>query len=55
MENKENVIVILTFKFALYIIKYCESLQENKKFIIANQLLKSGTSIGANIKRSTKC
>jgi len=36
MENKENVIVALTFKFALEIIKYCESLQENKKFVIAN-------------------
>jgi len=52
MENKENVIVILTFKFALEIIKYCESLQENKKFVIANQLLKSGTSIGANIREA---
>ncbi|MGL5111379.1 MAG: four helix bundle protein [Flavobacterium sp.] len=52
MENKENVIVTLTFKFALAIIKYCDSLQENKKFVIANQLLKSGTSIGANIREA---
>ena len=49
MENKENIIVTLTFNFALEIIKYCEGLQESKKFAIANQLLKSGTSIGANI------
>ena len=48
MENKENIIVTLTFKFALEIISYCDTLQENRKFVIANQLLKSGTSIGPN-------
>jgi four helix bundle protein len=52
MEDKNNIIVKLTFQFALDIIKYCEGLQEDKKFIIANQLLKSGTSIGANIKEA---
>jgi len=52
MENKENIIVTLTFKFALEIIRYCDNLQENKKFVIANQLLKSGTSIGANIREA---
>lgn len=52
MEIKENVIVNLTFEFALDIIKYCEVLQEDKKFVIANQLLKSGTSIGANIREA---
>ncbi len=50
MENKENV--TLTFTFALEIIKYCESLQENKKYVVANQLLKSGTSVGANIREA---
>jgi four helix bundle protein len=52
MEVKENVIIKLTFQFALEIIKYCEILQENKKYVIANQLLKSGTSIGANIREA---
>ena len=52
MEAKDNVIIKLTFQFALEIIKYCEDLQQNKKFIIANQLLKSGTSIGANIREA---
>ena len=52
MEIKENVIVTLTFKFALDIISYCDTLQENRKFVIANQLLKSGTSIGANIREA---
>ncbi|NRT14377.1 four helix bundle protein [Flavobacterium sp. 28A] len=52
MENKENIIVTLTFKFALEIISYCDTLQENRKFVIANQLLKSRTSIGANIREA---
>jgi four helix bundle protein len=52
MEAKENVIIKLTFQFALDIIKYSEALQEEKKFVIANQLLKSGTSIGANIREA---
>jgi len=52
MEAKDNVIIKLTFQFAIDIIKYCERLQEDKKFVIANQLLKSGTSIGANIREA---
>lgn len=52
MEDKDNLIIKLTFHFALDIVKYCEGLQENKKFVIANQLLKSGTSIGANIREA---
>jgi four helix bundle protein len=52
MEAKENVIIKLTFQFALDIIKYSEALQEEKKFVISNQLLKSGTSIGANIREA---
>ncbi len=38
----------LTLDFSLMIIEYCEKLEAEKKFIIARQLLKSGTSIGAN-------
>jgi four helix bundle protein len=52
MEAKDNVIIKLTFQFSLDIINYCDGLQENKKFVIANQLLKSGTSIGANIREA---
>jgi len=52
MEEKDNLIIKLTFQFALEIIEYCEVLQEDKRFIIANQLLKSGTSIGANIREA---
>ena len=52
MEIRENIILQLTFEFALDIIDYSEELQENKKYVIANQLLKSGTSIGANVREA---
>ena len=47
---KNNALLIKTFEFSLKIIDLTEVLQENKKFVIGNQLLKSGTSIGANAK-----
>lgn len=53
MENKEkNLIVDLTFKFALSVVEYSESLEEKKKYVVAKQLLRSGTSIGANVKEA---
>lgn len=51
MERK-NEILELTFSFAVAIIDFCEILEENKKYIIARQLLKSGTSIGANVREA---
>jgi four helix bundle protein len=50
--DKENVIVKLTFEFALEIIDFAEELESKRKFVIANQLLKSGTSIGANVREA---
>jgi four helix bundle protein len=51
--NKEkNLIVDLTFDFALKIIKYAELLEKDHKYVIAKQLLKFGTSIGANVKEA---
>lgn len=43
-----NPILKLSFDFSLMVIKYCELLEERKKYVIARQLLKSGTSICAN-------
>jgi len=49
MENaRPNIILEKTIKFSLDIIRYCEVLENEKKYVIARQLLKSGTSIGAN-------
>jgi len=50
--DKENIIVIKTLEFSLDIIKYCERLEENRKYVISRQLLKSGTSIGANVREA---
>lgn len=47
--DNENLIVDLSIQFALDIIDFCQVLEEKKKFIISRQLLKSGTSIGANV------
>ena len=44
-----NVIVDKSWDFAVEIVKFCELLEFNKKFVVAKQLLKSGTSIGANV------
>jgi len=49
---RENLILKLTFQFAVEIVKFTEDLMKDKKFVIGNQLLRSGTSIGANVKES---
>ena len=46
---QKNPVLKHSFDFAILIIRYCELLEEKKRFVLANQLLKSGTSIGANI------
>ncbi|MHC4524933.1 MAG: four helix bundle protein [Planctomycetota bacterium] len=49
---KENIIKDRSYQFALRIIKLCLWLRDNKHYEISNQLLKSGTSIGANIEEA---
>ncbi len=44
-----NIVVEKSIEVALLIIQYCEVLKDKEKYVIANQLLRSGTSIGANI------
>jgi len=51
--KKENIIIDKTFNFSLSIISLFKKLQEDKEFIISKQLLKSGTSIGANVEEAT--
>ena len=47
---KDNQLVMLSRKFAVAIINLCEEIRENKKGnILRGQLLRCGTSIGANI------
>ena len=42
-----NPILKLSFDFSLMITEYCEKLKSTRKYILARQLLRSGTSIGA--------
>ncbi|MDD7350783.1 MAG: four helix bundle protein [Clostridia bacterium] len=47
---KDNQLVLLSKAFAVKIITICDSLKDRKQAVaIVNQLLRSGTSIGANI------
>ncbi len=47
--RKDNVILNKTVAFSLAVIEYAEKLDELKKYVISRQLLRSGTSIGANV------
>ncbi len=47
--DRKNVIVEKSVEFSLAIIRFTQVLEQDKKFVIAKQLLRSGTSIGANI------
>ena len=50
--EKRNEILELSFEFALEVIEFCEILEGNRKYVIARQLLKSGTSVGANVREA---
>ncbi len=50
--DKSNPIVDLTLEFAIEIVAFAEILEEDRHYVIAKQLLKSGTSIGANVREA---
>ena len=51
--KRENVIREKSFKFAIRIINlYKLLINERKEFILSKQLLRSGTSVGANVRES---
>ncbi|MCZ2130447.1 MAG: four helix bundle protein, partial [Bacteroidia bacterium] len=48
--KSENIIQQKTFAFAIRIVNVYKHLKnEKKEFVLSKQLLRSGTSIGANI------
>ena len=54
MKN-DNMVESKSFDFAVRIVNLCKFLaNERKEFILSKQLLRSGTSIGANICESQK-
>ncbi|MFH1670018.1 MAG: four helix bundle protein [Patescibacteria group bacterium] len=40
------------FAFALDIVSFCKELDKRREYVLSKQLLKSGTSIGANIEEA---
>jgi len=49
---KDNLIQQKSFNFALVIIQLYKKLIDSKEFVISKQLLRSATSIGANIEEA---
>ena len=49
---RENIVKKKSCDFALGVIKLCKKLEQEKHFEISSQLIRSGTSIGANIQEA---
>jgi len=49
---KENIIQQKSFSFALLIVELYKKLIKRNEFVLSKQILRSGTSIGANIEES---
>jgi four helix bundle protein len=47
--KEDNLIQIMTFEFALKIIKFYIQCKSQNEFILSKQILRCGTSIGANV------
>lgn len=51
--KKDNIFQIKSYAFAVRVVKACQYLNnEKKEFVLSKQLLRSGTSIGANIEEA---
>ena len=48
----KNIVYDKSFAFAIQIVQLCNALQAQKKEYIMSQILRAGTSIGANIKEA---
>jgi four helix bundle protein len=52
MKN-DNVVQVKSYSFAIRIVEvYKYLISENKEFVLSKQLLRSGTSIGANVEEA---
>lgn len=47
--KKDNQIIEKSLAFSIALVQFCELLRMSRNFVIADQLLRSGTSIGANV------
>ena len=54
MDKKENIVVEKSYKFAIRIIKMYQHIAgEKKEFVLSKQILRSGTSVGANLEEAS--
>ncbi len=49
---KDNLIRDKSYEFALEVIKLCQNLAKQNEYILSKQLIRSGTSIGANVEEA---
>ena len=49
---KENIVQDKSYDFAIRIVKLYQKLKAQKEFDLSSQILRSGTSIGANIEEA---
>lgn len=53
LRNSDNIIHELSFNFAVRIVKFYQHLTESKNvYVLSKQILRCGTSIGANVRES---
>ncbi|MEM9832217.1 MAG: four helix bundle protein [Bacteroidota bacterium] len=51
---KKSIIQEKSFQFAIYVVRCCQNLQSRNEFVLSKQLLRSGTSIGANAREASQ-
>ena len=48
----DNPVVRLSFELALAVLAYVEVLEAGRRYVVARQLLRCGTSVGANVREA---
>ncbi|NER18944.1 four helix bundle protein [Spongiivirga citrea] len=54
MNNEDGPIRKKSFEFACRVVEFCDELKADKDYELASQLLRSGTSIGANTREAQR-
>jgi len=51
---KKSIVQDKSFQFAIRVVREYQQLQDKSKFVLSKQLLRSGTSIGANVREASQ-
>ena len=54
MKKEKNPVLEKSFSFALQVLDIVKELNEERQFVLAGQVCRSGTSIGANIREAQR-